>query len=242
MPITHGIKRVSIYDPTDGTTVQVSDVAAQEAEFDQRETESAEDVDATGGRYYPGDYSRLRFRGRESGALYDQLATWRAADTRLSAVLEGSSLGVLWTETDRLSVLRWVPVRGQSQGRADFFEVEMVRDGHGEHDIYRAVNLLYHLAAASGTSYSKSIVFPVAGAVVTAAITDTAASGTLTVTAKDYGGSTLTSDSTATANGRASVSLTLPSSVYEVLVTVTGGTSLSNASLRLDGESTYTAY
>lgn len=237
--ITHGLRRVAIYDPTTGTTVRGT-LEADNSQFERGEVEP-DARDATGGAWFAGDVSRLRLRVKDL-SLLSQLETWRAADTRLSAAVEGVSLGILWTETDRLSMLRPVTVQGRAQGRADFFDLEMVREGHGEHAIYRLVNLLSHKADASGASYDQSIVFPVAGATVTAAVDNTAASGTLTIIAKNYAGSTLSSASTTLANGRASASLTLPANTYTVQVTVTSGTSISDISLRLDGSTEHVDY
>lgn len=238
--ITHGIRRVAFYNPSDGTTVRATAIEANNTEYERREIET-EDLDPTGGRYYGGDYSRLRVRFQDL-SLFTQLNTWRAADTRISAAAEGSSIGILWTETDHVSMVRPVNVMGSARGRADFVDVELVREGHGAHAIYRAVNLLNHKAAASGTSYDQSIVFPNSGATLTAAVTDTAAGGTLTITAKNYAGTSLGSASQSTASGRVSAELTLPSNTYTAQVTVTLGTSISNVSLRVDGETAYTAY
>jgi len=240
--LSHGIQRAAIYDPATGTTVQINDLSADFCSFDQQPAENDE-VDPTGARYFGGDMSELRLRGRESGSLYSQLETWRNADTRLRAVFEGGGgFNLQWYEDDRLDILKWVSILGKSVGRADFFDLRMVRQGHGAHAIYRQVNLLAHLAAASGATYDQTIILPLNATVLTAAITNTAASGSLTLTAQNFASGSVGTANVTMANGRASVNLTLPSNTYKVRVQVTGGTSISNLSLRTDGDTVYTAY
>jgi hypothetical protein len=197
---------------------------------------------ATGGQWYGGDFSRFRARAKEVSGGFAQLKTWRDADTRVSLVAVGPNYNFLWETTDTVSLLKWIDIQGKASGRADFFDIELVREGQGVHTIYRVLNVVNHKTAATGTSYDQTLIFPVTSPTVTFSITDTAAAGTITVTAQNFAGATVVSATGPTVNGRTSVPLVLTgSTIYKIRCQVTIGTALSNAALRVDGSTTYIA-
>lgn len=236
----HGIERVAVYDPADGTTVQFSDVEAGNSNVNPGQQAENDQQDPSGNRYYGGDLSEAQIRARDSGGLLAQLRTWLAANTRLSYVFQGPSFCVLWYETDRLMNPKPITIEGRAVGRADFVDFGTRREGHGEHAIHRQVNLLRHLADASGSTYDQTIVFPLQGPLLTASVSATAGTtGTITIRAKNFAGATLISSQATLGEGRNSTGITLPANTYQVQVQVTGDWTISDAALRVGAENAY---
>ena len=151
MPIYDGISAICVYDPTTGTTAEITKPIANSFEFSKRDFETGE-TSATGGKLYQGDSSSCSFSFLDpDGSVSTQLKAWKQARTRVSMVAIGPSVAVLWQETDHVSISPSA-LGGMVKGRADRWDFEIMREGHGQHAIYRQANLLAHVGWADSDS------------------------------------------------------------------------------------------
>lgn len=224
---------------TDGTNiVQLSDIRADETTFEPPRDDGSGPVDPFGNS---GRGTKTASLSLATASLtgQSQIETWERDKTKIQAAGYGPAYGYQWYEEDALNVGQPLDIEGQVQGRPGM-RLEMM---HTENSptIYRQVNLLAHLAAAAGSSYDETIVFPVEGAPLTLAAT---VSGTanITLTAEDTGASQVGQSTDSFTDERGSVSLALPSGTYQVQCEVSGGTGVSDVSLRVDGGTIYTSY
>lgn len=141
-----GARAISFYNPSNGTTVQIDQKDLdQDLEFVQEPMEP-DATDASGGTPFVGERSELTVVTYDF-AGFSQLKSWDENDTQISAVSAGHEQNLLWHETDRISV-RQLPNPGVA-GRANKFEIRMVREGQGTHDIHYVTNLLTKFGSTS---------------------------------------------------------------------------------------------
>jgi hypothetical protein len=142
MPVVDGILAASVYNPADGTSVQIRKISA--GSFDFSQTDADYERSPTGSRLGQADVSRCGFEFLDDGAAYRTLRDWQDERTRVSLVAIGRSVAIQWYETDLLDI-RPVSMGGAIAGRADRYAFELLREGHGRHAIYKQQNLLGHL-------------------------------------------------------------------------------------------------
>jgi hypothetical protein len=142
MPVVEGILAASVYNPADGTSVQIRKISA--GSFDFSQTDADYERSPTGSRLGQADVSRCGFEFLDDGAAYRTLRDWQDERTRVSLVAIGRSVAIQWYETDLLDI-RPVSMGGAIAGRADRYAFELLREGHGRHAIYKQQNLLGHL-------------------------------------------------------------------------------------------------
>lgn len=148
----NGIRAIAVYDPSTGTTVQISKPIGNSFEFSQSRYDTG-DRHPTGGMPDQADVSECRFQFIDSGGtLASQLYAWMTARTRVSLVAIGNTTNVQWYETDHINITR-MPLTGMAQGRGDRYMFEMVREGHGKHAIYQQTNLLGHIAGRNAGAW-----------------------------------------------------------------------------------------
>ena len=151
MPIVDGISVIAVYDPATGTAVEITKPIANTFEFSKVDFETGE-LSSTGGALYKGDSSSCSFSFLDpDGSVSTQLIAWKQARTRLSMVAAGTGVAVQWYETDHITISPSV-LGGMRRGRADRWDFEIKREGHGVHAIYKQANLLSHLGWADGNS------------------------------------------------------------------------------------------
>ena len=153
MAILNGIRAVAIYNPTDGTTVQIPKVVANTFDFTKEPLDLGE-RGPMGSLLDQADSSACRFQFIDDGTIANQLYAWRSSRTRVSMVAVGHSVCVQWYETDHFAIRRG-SLSGMAQGRGDIYAFEMVREGHGKHAIYQQANLLAHLGGLGQTSWQE---------------------------------------------------------------------------------------
>lgn len=141
MPILDGISAISVYNPSDGTAIEITKLIANTFEFSKVDFESGE-TGPTGNPLYKGDSSSCSFSFLDpDGSISTQLRTWKEARTRISFIAVGPSVAVMWTEKDHISITPSV-FGGMIKGRGDRWDFEISRQGHGSHAIWRRANLL----------------------------------------------------------------------------------------------------
>lgn len=151
--IFQGMRAVVIYDPDDGSAVQIGKLVDRSFEFSRAPFDAGE-TSPTGGRLDQADSSVCRFSFLDSdGSIAQQLDAWRIARKRVSLIAAGFSTCVQWYERDTFRFSRR-PLAGTLQGRGDVYDFEISRTGHGRHAIYQQTNLLTHLAGIGGGAWT----------------------------------------------------------------------------------------
>ena len=159
-----------------------------------------------------------------------------------------------WLETNRIHEPKSTTIRSGFAGRSDFTKFSFRRYGGYKHDIHRVVNIISHLGAISATSafsQVREVVFPFPNKSLSISINVDAVSGqTLSVPTPlihvaflDTDGNTISDYNISRgASGRTDATLTTPSNMYKVRLTIpaTNGTfTMSELSMRADGSHEY---
>lgn len=129
-----GIKKIAIYDPATGVTVQLNKVAP-DGEFNIKAPLAVKDVN--GGLYYDGDESFLEMLAYDDTG-YDQLIDWMQARTPLRMRALGLDQSIFWDESTPITVKR---TSSPAAGSLNAFIVNFARE-RGTHNIYQSSNFL----------------------------------------------------------------------------------------------------
>jgi len=232
MSIT-GLRKIAIINPDTGDIAQFNDIKS-EGQLNISPIDAEEDT--TGGIPYAGDESNLEAVLYDLGAPEALVKSWMSDNKRISAVGLGHQVNFLWTERDRVRIIRpdfFAP------GQRRYSTLTMVRTG-GQHKIDHIVNLLHNsdLVIDEGGNV-KRIIFPIEGAKLTLS-RDFGASpldGQVTIRALDFAGQELEEAVGTNADGRTSATITLPSGTWFVECDL--GAANGDPALRSDGKKTY---
>lgn len=220
-----GWKRISFFDPTDGTTVQINKIAVDSTDF----TEEIISADTASDRHYGGITHSLNCAFYESDGIA-QLESWIKNFTAVRIVAQASGDSLLW-EDPALIVGNKMPSADKRAGLSMYI---ISAQSHSDNpEVYLSQNLLTKL----GDVDSANIVFPISGAEATFSFLGNAAGGTATLRALNYAGATLATDSAAITTGVNSLSLILPSSTYSIQVNSSAGNTSFHA-LTVNGQLT----
>jgi len=129
-----GLRKVSVYDPVTGTTVQMNKVGP-DGTF-EKVPQGQEN--GKGSMVYAGDESVIEFPSFDD-AGFSQLETWMKDKTPVRLVTNGVEEHVLWYEDSLVSVKKNI---GFKTGGRNSFMVKLTKKG-GEHSIYAGANLLF---------------------------------------------------------------------------------------------------
>ncbi len=232
MSIT-GLRKITVFNPDNGDVAQFNDVK-KEGQLNLAPLDA--DEDTTGGIPYAGDESTLEAVLYDLGASEAQVKSWMNDNKRIRAVGLGHQVNFLWTERDRVRIIRpdfFAP------GNRKYSTLTMLRKG-GQHKIDHLVNLLHNddLVLDEGGNV-KRIIFPIEGAKLTLS-RDFGASpldGQVTIRALDFAEQELEEVVGTNADGRTSATITLPSGTWFVECVL--GASTGDPALRSDGKKTY---
>lgn len=232
MSIT-GLRKIVILNPDNGDVAQFNQV---KNEGQLNITPIDADEDTTGGMPYAGDDSNLEAVLYDLGAPEAQVKEWMNANHRVRAVGLGYMVNFLWTERDRVRIIRpdfFAP------GQRRYSTLTMSRRG-GTHKIDHLVNMLLNddLVEDQGGNV-KRIIFPVEDAELTLS-RDFGVSpldGQVTIRALDYSAVQLAEVIGTNADGRTSATVTLPAGTWFVECVL--GAATGEPALRSDGKTTY---
>ena len=130
-----GIRKISIFDPATGITVQVNQVVP-EGELMIAKPLSLKDSD--GEYFYDGDESYFEFGIYDNSNAYDQLKKWMDAGTPIQIVATGLEQSLLWYESVPLLIERKFIIKS---GNRNFYIIRVAKK-RGTHDINVYSNLL----------------------------------------------------------------------------------------------------
>ena len=129
-----GVKKISVFDPATGTTVQLNSIVPQ---ADAKIKSPIEILDVDNELFYDGDDSFLEFASFDLTG-YDQLEDWMIANTKVQLVVAGYDYHILWYESATITVKKTF---GFKTGNRNLFTVRISK-GRGTHTIYALTNLL----------------------------------------------------------------------------------------------------
>lgn len=154
MPITNGIRRVSVFvddasDADNRTVVQQNlIVSGDDMAWPIRQAKAGTERQPANGEYFNGYRSEAIWRFIDpDGTASDQLISWFERGRKVQMVAEGiSGANVQWYHDTRCRVRR-LPIASRHSGRGDIFEAEMIKDGGegDDHDIHGNANIFAHL-------------------------------------------------------------------------------------------------
>ena len=130
-----GIRKISIFDPATGITVQVNQVVP-EGELMIAKPLSLEDSD--GEYFYDGDESYFEFGIYDNSNAYDQLKKWMDAGTPIQIVATGLEQNLLWYESVPLLIERKFIMKA---GNRNFYICRVAKK-RGTHSINVYSNLV----------------------------------------------------------------------------------------------------
>lgn len=233
--------RGSLYDPATGDTVQFNRISTDISEFNFPNVEN----ETATGVIYGGKDIELMIGFLESDGLA-QLKTWLEDGTPLQAFIEGENQNIVWEESEELIFERGVNPNARDGVTVHMAQLVNVSDDPNIDPITNIAQLSQY--SFGGSLNDEEIPMPIEGATVQAGadyagVTST----TLTIEALDFAGSVLDSTTTSVgADGRFTASLLLPSNTYKINVEFNsgsdGGITLSNETVRLDGDSSFVTY
>lgn len=132
-----GIQKVAIYNPSDGTTVQLNKISP---DADASIKSPIEIKDVQENLYYDGDESFIEFGSFDLEYFY-QLETWMKAYTPVRLVCAGMDFNLLWEESVKLTVKK---TYGFQPGGRNMMIVRLSKE-RGDHSIYAVSNLTRRL-------------------------------------------------------------------------------------------------
>lgn len=132
-----GIQKVAIYNPSDGTTVQLNKIAP---DADVKIKSPIEIQDVSTNLYYDGDESFIEFASFDVELFY-QLEAWMLAHTPVRLVAAGMEHNLLWEESVTLTVRK---TYGFQPGNRNTMIVKLSKE-RGSHSIYAVSNLVRRL-------------------------------------------------------------------------------------------------
>ena len=129
-----GVKKISVYDPATGTTVQLNNIVPG---ADAKIKRPIEILDVDNELYYDGDESFLEFSSYKLEG-YDQLEAWMIANTQVQLVVAGIDYNLFWYESAKITVYKNY---GFAIGNRNTFNVRISK-ARGNHSIYAYTNLV----------------------------------------------------------------------------------------------------
>ncbi len=257
LKVITGVKKISVYDPATGTTVQLNNIVPG---ADAKIKRPIEILDVDNELYYDGDESFLEFSSFTLEG-YDQLETWMIANTPVQLVVAGIDYHILWYESAKITVYKNY---GFAIGNRNTFNVRISKK-RGTHSIYAYTNMLrtngkwedddvdekadcltfsggagvtydfnndiQTITTGASTNATADIIFPFSGINIVSALNRQSGNGwTIKVRALNYASSIIgTSESTVFDN----VTLLLPANTYKIRWEVAIGISSGSVLFKL---------